>query len=103
MEYDRRELERIGTGQCSCPGAVNERKKAVRRQKAEKILKEWIPNNYDEQQFIMTLVDRILADDNTMVNITAKYADDRQITIKEMNNGNIRLTIKQGKKAENEI
>ena len=103
VEYDRRELERIGTGQCNCPAAVKERKKAGRRQKAEKVIRDWIPNNCDEQQFIMTLVDRILTDDNMMVNITAKYADDTQITIKEMNNGNIRLTIKQGRKAENEI
>ena len=103
VEYDRKELERIGTGQCKCPEAVREQKRTERRIKAEKIIREWIPDDCSEQVFIMALVDRLLAEDNMKVNITVKYADDTQLTIKETTNGNIRLTQKQGKKVENEI
>lgn len=86
-----------------CPEAVREQKRTERRIKAEKIIREWIPDDCSEQVFIMALVDRLLAEDNMMVNITVKYADDTQLTIKETTNGNIRLTQKQGKKVENEI
>lgn len=103
VEYDDRELERIGTGQCKCPGAVREQKREERRIKALKVIREWIPNDHEVQMFIMSLVDRILTEDNMLVNITLKYASDTQFTIKETANGNIRLTQKQGKKVENEI
>lgn len=103
VEYSDEELVKIGTGQCKCPDAVREQRRAERWMKAQKVLSEWIPNNCDERIFIMTLVDRLLAEDNMLVNITLKYADDTQMTIKETANGNIRLTQKQGKKVEHEV
>ena len=103
VEHDSRELERIGTGQCKCPDAVREQKRIERRVKAQKIIREWIPEDDEEQKFIMTLLDRILEEGSMVTNITVKYADDTQLTIKETATGNIKLTHKQGKKVENEI
>ncbi len=103
VEYSREELEKIGTGQCKCPDAIREQKKAERRIKAKKTIREWMPEDYEAQEFVMGLVDQVLSVDTQTVSATVKYADDTQISIKETPKGNIRLTMKRGRKVEYEV
>lgn len=103
VEYSDAELEKIGTGQCKCPGATEERARAERRRKAQKTIIEWVPEDCEAQAFIMGLVDQILSEETMVVSVAVKYADDTQISIKETPKGNIRLTMKRGRKVEYEV
>ena len=103
VEYSKEELEEIGTGQCKCQGAIHERKKIERRRRAQKTLQEWMKEDYKEQEFVMGLVDQILSEETMVVSAAVKYADDTLITVRETPKGNIRLTMKRGRKVEYEV